>query len=158
MSSSLWPHGLQHTRLPCPSPSPRVCSNSRPLSQWCHPTISSSVIPLSFCLLYFPASGFFSNESAFHIRWPKYWISSFSPSNEYSGLVSFRINWFDLIIQGTSDVAAVRRCRYFCDIRQSQKLGSMSHTQSSEAHTVWSGCNEAQLLSVSVSLYPRFTV
>ena len=58
MSDSLWPHGLQHTSLPCPSPSPRVCSNSRPLSQWCRPTISSSVVPLSFCLQSFPASGF----------------------------------------------------------------------------------------------------
>ena len=117
---------------------------------FCHPLL---LLPSVF-----PSSRVFSNELALLIRWLKYWRFSFSPSNEYSGLVSFRINWFDLIIQGTSDVAAVRRCRYFCDIRQSQKLGSMSHTQSSEAHTVWSGCNEAQLLSVSVSLYPRFTV
>ena len=58
-SSSLWPHGLQHTRLPCPSPSPRVCSNSCPLSRWCHTTISSSLVPFSFCLQSFPASGSF---------------------------------------------------------------------------------------------------
>ena len=57
MSDSLWPHGLQHVTHPCPSPSPRVCSNSCPLSQWCHPTISSSVAPFSSCLQYFPASG-----------------------------------------------------------------------------------------------------
>ena len=57
MSDSLWPHGLQHTRLPCPSPTPRACSNSCPLSRWCHPTISSSVIPCSSCLQSFPASG-----------------------------------------------------------------------------------------------------
>ena len=50
MSNSLWPHGLQHARLPCPSPSPRVCSNSCPLSQWCYPTISSSATIFSFCL------------------------------------------------------------------------------------------------------------
>jgi len=56
MSDSLWPHGLQHTRLPCPSPSPRACSNSCPLSQWCHPPISSSVVPFSSCLQSFPAS------------------------------------------------------------------------------------------------------
>ena len=55
MSSSLWPHGLQHARLPCPSPSPGTCSNSCPLSQWCHPTISFSVAPF-FCLPSFPAS------------------------------------------------------------------------------------------------------
>ena len=56
MSNSLWPHGLQHTRLPCPSLSSRVCSNSRPLNQWCHPTISFSVTPLSSCPQSFPVS------------------------------------------------------------------------------------------------------
>ena len=98
VSGSLQPHGLQHTRLPCPSPSSDSCS----LSQWCHPTISSSVICLSSCLQYFPALG--SNDSVFRIRWPKYWSFSFniSPSNEYSGLISFRIDWLDLLaVQGT---------------------------------------------------------
>ena len=56
-SNYLQPHGLQHARLPCPSPTPRACSNSCPSSQWCHPTISSSVTPFSFCLQSFPASG-----------------------------------------------------------------------------------------------------
>ena len=59
MSYSVWPHGLQHTRLPCPSPSPGAYSNSCPLSRWCHPSISSSVIPFSSCLQSFPASGSF---------------------------------------------------------------------------------------------------
>ena len=59
MSDSLRPHRLQHTRLPCPSRSPRVCSNSCPLNQWCHPTISSSVAPFSSCPQSFPASGSF---------------------------------------------------------------------------------------------------
>ena len=59
MSISLQPHGLQHARLPCSSPSPRTCSNSCPLTQWCHPTILSSVIPFSSCLQSFPASGSF---------------------------------------------------------------------------------------------------
>ena len=59
MSNSLWPHGLQHARLPCPSPTSGNCSNSRPLSQWCHPTISSSVAPFSSCLQSSPASGSF---------------------------------------------------------------------------------------------------
>ena len=58
VSASLWPHGLQHTSLPCPSPSSGACSNSCPLSQWCSPTISSSIIPFSSCLQSFPASGF----------------------------------------------------------------------------------------------------
>ena len=98
MSNSFWPHGLQHARLPCPSLSPRFCSNSCPLSQWCHPTIPSSVVPFSCCPQFFPASGFFSNESALCIRWPKYWSFSFniSPSNEHLWLISFRTDWLDL--------------------------------------------------------------
>ena len=59
VSHSLRPHGLQHVRLPCPSPTPRACSNSCPLSQWCHPTISFSVVPFFSCLQSFPASGYF---------------------------------------------------------------------------------------------------
>ena len=79
------PHGLQHTRLPCPSPSPRACSNSCPLSRWCHPTISSSVIP------FLPALNLSQHQGLFKwVRWPKYWNFSISPSNEYSGLISFR--------------------------------------------------------------------
>ena len=65
MSNSLQPHGLQHARPPCPSPTPRACSNSCPLSQWCHPTISSSVVPLSFCIQSFPASGYFQISQFF---------------------------------------------------------------------------------------------
>ena len=86
-----------------PSPSPGACSNSCLLSQWCHPSISSSVVPFSSCLQSFPAS-VFSSESVLCIRWPKYWIFSFSisPSNDYSGLISFRMDWFDLLaVQGT---------------------------------------------------------
>jgi len=60
-----WPHGLQHSRLPCPSPSPRACSNSRPLSQWCHPTILSSVILFSSCPQSFPASESFPMSQLF---------------------------------------------------------------------------------------------
>ena len=100
-----WPHGLQHTRPPCPSSTPRVYSNLCPLSRWCHPTISSSVVPFSSCLQTFPASGpEFSNESILHIRWPKDWSFSFgiSPSSEYSGLISFRIDSLNhLAVQGT---------------------------------------------------------
>ena len=65
VSDSLWPHGLQHTRLPCPSPSSRICSKSCPLSRWCHPTISSSVTPFSFCLQSVPASGSFPISQLF---------------------------------------------------------------------------------------------
>ena len=104
MSNSLWPHGMQHARLLCPPLSPRVCSNSCPLSHWCYLTISSSATPFSFCLPSFPSIQVFSSELAFQIRWLKYWSFSFSNSlcNEYSGLISFRIDWFGLLsIQGT---------------------------------------------------------
>ena len=102
MSDSLQSHGLQHARPPCPSPTPRAYSNSCPLSRWCHPTISSSVIPFSSCIQSFPASESFP-MSVLHIRWPKYWSFSLSisPSSEYSGLISFRMNWFDLAVPGT---------------------------------------------------------
>ena len=104
ISNSLKPHGLQHSRLPCPLPSPGVCSNSRPLSQ----LMPSNHLILCHLLLLlpliFPSIMVFSKDSALHIRWPKYWSFSFStsPSNEYSGLISFRIDWFNLLaIQGT---------------------------------------------------------
>ena len=103
VSDSLWPHESQHTRPPCPSPTPAVHSNSRPSSQWCHPAISSSVVSFSSCPQSLPAS-IFSNESTLHMRWPKYWSSSFSiiPSKEIPGLISFRMDWLDLlVVQGT---------------------------------------------------------
>ena len=103
VSDSLRPHGLQHARPPCPSPSSGACSNSCPLSQWCRPAISFCR-PLLLLPSIFPSLRVFSNESALPIRWPKYWSFSFSisPSNEYSGLNSFRIDWFDLLaVSGT---------------------------------------------------------
>ena len=100
MSNSLWPQGLQHARPPCPSQTPRAYSNSCPSSWWCHPSISSSVVLFS-CLQSFPESGSFP---VLCIRWPKNWSFNFriSPSNEYSGLISFRMDWFDLFaVKGT---------------------------------------------------------
>ena len=94
-------HGLQHARPPCPSPSPKVCPSSCPLHQWCHPAILFSDTSFSFCPQSFSASGTFP-KSAISIKWPKYWSFSFSLSNEYSGLVSFKIDWLDLLaVQGT---------------------------------------------------------
>ena len=99
VSDSLWPHELQHTRLPCRSSTLRVYSNSCPLSRWCHSTISSSVIPFSS----WPSVRVFSNESAFHIRWPKYWDFSFNISlSKYPGLIFFRIDWLDLLAVQTT--------------------------------------------------------
>ena len=104
MSDSLPPHGLQHTRPLCLSPTPGVYSNSCPLSWWCHPTISSYVIPFSSHLQSFPASGSFQMSQLFASGGQTIGSFSFniSPSNEYSGLISFRMDWFDLLaVQGT---------------------------------------------------------
>ena len=120
MSNSLWPHGLQHTRPPYRSPTPRAYPNS-------------SVMPSNHFILYrsllllpsiFPRIRVFSNESVLCIRWPKYWSFSFniSPSNEYSELISFMIDWFDLLaVQGTlksllqhhSSKASILQCSAF---------------------------------------------
>ena len=99
--------GLQHARPPCPSPTPGTYSNSCPLSQWCHPTISSSVISCSSHLQsIFPSIRVFSNESVLCIRWPKYWSFRFniSPFKEHPGLISFRTDCLDLLgVQGTQE-------------------------------------------------------
>ena len=98
VSNSLWPHGLQHARLPCPSPSPEACSNSCPLSQWCHPP-SHPLSPTLLLPSIFPSIMVSFNKSALRIRWLEYWSFSFSisPSNDYSGLISSRTDWFDLL-------------------------------------------------------------
>ena len=101
MSNSLQSHGRQHARFLCPSLFPGVFSNSCPLSQWCHPNLILCR-PLLLLPSVFPSIRVFSNESALCLKWPKYWIFSFSLSNEYSGLISLRIDWFDLLaVQGT---------------------------------------------------------
>ena len=104
MSNSLLPHELQHAKLPCPSPTPRACSNSCSIE---------SVMPFNHLILCrpllllpstFPSIRVFSSKSVLHIMWPKYWSFSFSisPPNEYSGLISFRMDWLDLLaVQGT---------------------------------------------------------
>ena len=105
MSYSLQHRGLQHTRLPCPSATPGACSNSMSVELvmpsnrliLCHPLL---LLPSSV----FPSIGVFSSDLDLHIRWPKYWSFSFSihPSNEYSGLIFFRMDWLDLLaVQGT---------------------------------------------------------
>ena len=90
VSDSLWPHELQHARPPCPSPTPRVHSDSHPSSQWCHPAISSSVVPFSSCPQSLPAS-VFSNESTLPMRWPKYWSFSFSIHQSFQWI--FRVDF-----------------------------------------------------------------
>ena len=104
MSDSLRSHVLQHTRLFCTSPSPKVCSNSCPLSQWCHSTISSSVVPFFSCPQSFPASGSFPMSQLFASGGQSVGASATASnlSNEYSGLISFKIDSSDLhCVQGT---------------------------------------------------------
>ena len=98
VSDSLWSHGLQHARLPCPSLILGPCLNSCPLSRCCYPTISSSVFPVSSCLQSFPASGSFPVNQFFASGGQSIGASA-SPctSNQYSGLISFRMDWLDLL-------------------------------------------------------------
>ena len=123
VSDSLWPHELQHARPPCPSPTPGAYPNPCPSSRWCHPTISSSVIAFSSCPQSVPASGSFP-LSQLCIRWPKYWSFSLniSPSNEHPGLISFRMDWLDLLavqrtlkslLQHCSSKAPILQCSAF---------------------------------------------
>ena len=102
MSNSLWPHELQHARPPCPLPTPGVHPNPCPLSRWCHPAVSSSVVPFSSCPQSFPASGSLPVNQLFASGGQSIGSFSFniSPSNEHSGLIC--LDWLDLLaVQGT---------------------------------------------------------
>ena len=136
MCLNLRPHGLQHNRPPCPSPTPRDYSNSCPLNWRCHPTISSSVVPFSSHFQSFPASGLLP---VLPIRWPKYWSFSFSISSysEYSKLIFLRIDWFKLLaVQGTlmslvqhySLKASILRCSAFFIIQLSHPYMTTRNT------------------------------
>ena len=96
VSDSLQCHEPQHARHPGPSPTPRVYPNPCPLYLWCHPTISSSVVPFFSCPQSFPASGLFQISQLFASGGPSFSFN-ISPSNEHPGLISFRIDWFDLM-------------------------------------------------------------
>ena len=100
---TLPPHELQHARPPCPSPTPGVHSDSCPSSWWCNPAISSCC-PFFLLLPIPPSIRVFSNEPTLCMRWQKYWSFSFSiiPSKEHPGLISFRMDWLDLLaVHGT---------------------------------------------------------
>ena len=164
VSDFLWPHGLQHARLPCPSLSPGVCLSSCPLSQWCHPTSSSSSHPLLFLPSVFPSIRVFSNESALCIRWPKCWSFSFniSSSNEYSGLISFRIDYLDLLaVQGTlksllqrhSSKASILWLSAFFMVQFSH---SYVTTWKTIALTVWTFVGK--VMSLLVNMLSRFVI
>ena len=122
MSNSLQPRGLQQARFPCPSPTHRGCWNSCPWSRWCHSAILSSVIPFFSCPWSFPASGSFQMSQFFTSGGQSIVCFSITPSNEYSGLISFRIDWLDLLaVRGTlkslsphhSSKASILQCPAF---------------------------------------------
>ena len=118
ISHSLWHHEPQHTRPPCPSPTPRVHPNPCLLSRWCHPTISSCR-PLLLPSI-FPSIRVFSSESALCIRWAKYWSFSFNicPSNEHQGWSPLGwTGWISLHSKGLSRVfsnTTVQKHQFFC--------------------------------------------
>ena len=163
VSDSLQPNDLQHTRLPCPSQSPGACSSSCPLSQWCHPTILSSAALFFFCFQSFSSSESFSSESALQTRWPRYWSFSFtiSPSNEYSGLIPFMIDWFNFhAVQGTlksllqhhSSKASILWCSTF-------SMAQLSHPYMTTGKNIdltrWTFVGKVMSLLLMMSL-PRF--
>ena len=133
VSNSLWPHESQHTRPPCPSPTPGVHLDSHPSSRW-----PSSHIILCRALLLLPpippSIRVFSNESTLCMRWPKYWGFSFSisPSKEHPGLISFRMDWLDLL--GLSRVfsnTTVQKHQFF-STQPSSQSNSHIHTWAQE--------------------------
>ena len=107
VSNSLWPHGLQHARLPCPSPIPRACSNLCPLSQWCYPTISSSVVPFSSHLQSFPASGSFQMSQFFTSGGQSIGVSasaSVLPMNILDWIPLEWTGWISLLLDLLADI------------------------------------------------------
>ena len=138
VAQSCLTHESQHARPPCPLPTPGVHSNSCPSSRWCHPAISSSVVsPLLLLPSIPPSIRVFSNESTLCMRWPKYWTFSFSisPSNEHPGLVSFRMDWLDLLavqvtpkslLQHHSSKASILWCSAFFTVQLSHPTSLVS--------------------------------
>ena len=130
MSNSLWLHGLQHTRLPCPSPTLRAYSDSCPLSRWCHPTISSSVIPFSSCLQSFPASGSFPMSQFFASSGQSIGVSASAlvlPMNSHNWSPLWWTGWISLHSKGLSGVfsnTTVQKHQFF-----GAQLSSQSNSQ-----------------------------
>ena len=157
MSDSLQPHGLQHARLPCPSPTSVSIESVMPSNHLtlCHPLL----LPPSI----FPNIRVFSNESVLLIRWPKYWSSSFntSPSNKYSGLISFRIDWFDLAVQETlksllqhhNSKASVLRCSAFFMVQLSHLYMTTGKTI---GLTIWTFVSK--VMSLLFNMLSRFVI
>ena len=139
MSDSLWPHGPQHARLPCPSPTPRAYSDSCPLTWRCHPIPHPLPSPSPPTFRVLPSIRVFSYQSFLHIKWPKYWsfIFSISPSSEYSELISFRMDWLDLLavqrtfkslLQHHSSKASILQCSVFFIVQLSYPYMTIGKT------------------------------
>ena len=164
VSDSLQSHGLQHTRLPCSSPSPGALLKLMSIESvmpsnhlvLCHPLLLLPSI--------FPSIRVFSNESAFHIRWPKYWSFSFSisPSNEYSGLISFTIDWLDLLavqetlkslLQHHSSKASILWCSAFFMIQLSHPYMT---TRKTVSLTIWTFVGK--VMSLLLNMLSRLVI
>ena len=149
-------YGLQHAKLPCPSPTPGACSDACPSSRWCHPTCLLLLLPSVF-----PSSRVFSNESVLHIRWPKYWSFIFSiiPSKEHPGPISSRMDWLDLLaVQGTlksllqhhSSKALILRCSAFFTVQLSHPYMTTGKTT---ALTRWTFVGKVMSLLLNILCY-----
>ena len=142
MSDSVWPHELQHARPPCPSQNPQVYPNPCPSSRWCHPAITSSVVPFSSCPQSFPALGSFPMSQLFASGGQSMGSFSFniSPSNEHPGMISFRMDWLDLLaVQGLSRVfsnTTVQKHQFF-GAQLSLQSNSHIHTWLLEKPLPW---------------------
>ena len=137
VSGSLQPHGLQHARLPCPSPAPRACSNSCPLSWWCHPIISTSVVPFSSCLQSFPASGSFQMSQFFTSGGQSIGVSasaSVVPINTQDWSPSEWTGWISLQSKGLSRVFSnnsVQKHQFYAT-----QLSQLSHPYMTTGKTI----------------------
>ena len=157
VSHSLWPHGVQHSRPPCPSLTSGVYSESCPFSRWCHSNISSSVISSSSCLQSFLASGSFPMSQFFTSGGQSISFSfSIRPSNECSGLISFRTDWLDLQVQGIlksllqhhSSKASSLRCSAFFIVQFSHPYMTTGKTK---ALTRWTFVGKVMSLIFTLS-------
>ena len=164
VSDSLWPHGLQHARPPCPSPTPGVCSNSCPLSQWCHPAISSSVVPFSSCLESFPASGSFPVSRLFTSGGQRIAASESVPPVDLQGWFPLGLTGgISLQFKGTPRVfsrTTVGRHQFFSaqpSLRSSSHIHTADVVFSPLGHLVHT-CSERVQLTCSETLIPLLSL
>ena len=167
MSNSLWPHELQHARPPCPTPTPGVHSDSRPLSRWCHPAISSSVIHFSSYPQSLPASESFPMSQLFTWGGQSTGVSALAFSKEHPGPISFKMHWLNLLAgQGTlksllqhhSSKPSILQCSAFFTVQISHLYMTTGKTR---ALTIWTFVGKVMSLLLKmlsrlvITLLPR---